>query len=107
MKKDTRHYLGWSARLRLLGRIVGITALFAALAGFAILVAVRRVWGHIRNALFEAAGQRVAALMIVLGGVLQPESLFSKLFPTGRLRQRSAQAQLGPSFCSLCCVWFG
>ena len=55
MKTDTRHYLGWNARLRLLGRVLGITALFAALknrppdgglwTGPKVAVYVRDRWG--------------------------------------------------------------
>lgn len=34
MKKDTRHNLGWAARMRLVGRVIGLIGLFTALTGY-------------------------------------------------------------------------
>jgi hypothetical protein len=71
MNTDTRHYLGWGARLRLLGRILGITALFAALGGFFLLWATAHEisLGNVQSSLTSGAGTAfIAAVLIVAGG---------------------------------------
>jgi hypothetical protein len=69
MKTDTRQYLGWGARLRLFGRVLGNTALFAALGGFFLLWAVRReiTLGNIEQSLSGGGTAFIAAVLIVAG----------------------------------------
>src|SRR3954451_9713651 len=94
MKTDTRHYLGWGARLRIVGRVLGITALFAALGGFFLLWAVLReiTIGNIKQSLMAAAGTNfLASLLIVVGGGIAAVILLVELFAwVGRSGQRSA-----------------
>jgi hypothetical protein len=70
MKTDTRQYLGWAARLRVLLRILGVTALFAALAGLFILLALgyEFVIGNLRTAMFEAVGAAYVAWILLAVG---------------------------------------
>src|SRR6188508_320149 len=69
MKTDTRHYLGWGARARLFGRILGLTAFFAALGAVFVLAALgadATVEG-VRAGL-STPGNRQIATFVLLGG---------------------------------------
>ena len=57
MKTDTRQYLGWGARLRLVGRVLGATGLFAALGGLFLLAAIFHeiTIGHLQHSLQGSA----------------------------------------------------
>src|SRR6476659_6919306 len=70
MKTDTRQYLGWAARMRVLLRLLGVTALFAALAGLFILLALGYEFeiGNIRTAIFEAVGAAFVAWILLAVG---------------------------------------
>jgi hypothetical protein len=73
MKTDTRQFLGWTARLRVVGRVLGLTALFAAIAGLFILLALGYEVGvgNVQSAMGEAVGAAlIAAFMFVVGGGL-------------------------------------
>src|SRR5215212_6964839 len=69
MKTDTRHYLGWGARARLFGRVLGLTALFAGLVAAFVLAATgtTATVDGIRTALASPGNQQVAAF-VLLGG---------------------------------------
>src|SRR5262249_57073926 len=73
MKTDTRQYLGWAARMRVLLRILGVTALFAALTGLFLLWALgyELSAGNLQTAMFEATGTAVvASFLLVVGAAL-------------------------------------
>src|SRR5262245_19014227 len=73
MKTDTRQYLGWAARMRVLLRILGVTALFAALAGLFLFWALGNELsaGNLQAAMLDSAGTtQVASFLLVVGGVL-------------------------------------
>lgn len=69
MKTDTRHYLGWGARFRLFGRILGLTAFFAALVAVFVLAAMgtEATTGGLRAALSTPGNQQIATY-VLLGG---------------------------------------
>jgi hypothetical protein len=71
MKTDTRHYLGWGARARLFGRILGLTAFFAALVALFVLAAMGTdpTAEGIRGALSSSGNQQIATF-VLLGGAL-------------------------------------
>lgn len=71
MKTDTRQYLGWAARFRLFGRVLGLTGLFAALVGLFVLMAVGRdiTLDNLR-ANVESTGTSQWATFLLLGGAL-------------------------------------
>jgi hypothetical protein len=73
MKKDTRHNLGWAARMRLAVRILGLTGVFAAVAGLALFAALGNelVSGRLRDAMVEGAGvAAVGAFLFVVGSLV-------------------------------------
>src|SRR5262245_58411799 len=72
MKTDTRQYLGWAARGRLVGRVLGLTGLFAGLAGLFILLALDHELSvdALRSALEKTGTEQVAAWMVVGGGAV-------------------------------------
>src|SRR5262245_4144418 len=72
MKTDTRYYLGWAARGRLVGRVLGLTGLFAGLAGLFIFLALGRepTIDAVQAALSTSGTEQVAAWLIVAGGAV-------------------------------------
>src|SRR5437660_6584065 len=94
MKTDTRHYLGWNARLRLLGRVLGITALFAALGGLFLYGSIFHeiTVDGLKHALAESNGAaQFASLLIVAGGSVAIVALVIELVGrVGGSGQRSA-----------------
>ncbi|HEX3148733.1 MAG TPA: hypothetical protein VHR66_11650 [Gemmataceae bacterium] len=94
MKTDTRQHLGWAARFRVAARILGLTALFAALSGLFILFALFHevTVGNIRTVTLEGVGTAfVAALMLLIGAsVTALWLLFELLTWLGGSGRRSA-----------------
>jgi len=73
MKTDTRHNLGWGARSRLFGRIIGLTGFFAALAGLFVFLSIGRqlTFENLRSAISEGSGAAmIAATLLAIGGVV-------------------------------------
>ena len=70
MKTDKRQYLGWGARLRLVGRILGVTGIFAALGGLFVLLAIRFDLSidHLKQALESRHGTAFIATAVLGGG---------------------------------------
>src|SRR5262249_49408448 len=69
MTTDTRYYLGWGARARLFGRILGLTGFFAALVAVFVLAALgtdASVNG-LKDALATPGNQQIAT-WVLLGG---------------------------------------
>jgi hypothetical protein len=71
MKTDTRQYLGWAARFRLFGRVLGLTGLFAAIVGLFVLLAIGQeiTLDNVRSNL-EKTGTTQWATFLLLGGTL-------------------------------------
>jgi hypothetical protein len=69
MKTDTRHFLGWAARFRLFGRVLGLTGLFAALVGLFVLLAIGRELSveSLRAAIEGSGTPQWAAALVALG----------------------------------------
>ena len=70
MKKDTRYYLGWGARLRLVGRLLGLTGLLAAAIGLFLWLAVGRdlAVDNLKAAFQDPAGSGAAAAVWLMTG---------------------------------------
>lgn len=72
MKKDTRYYLGWGARLRLVGRVLGLTGLLAGLVGLFLWYALGQpvTVAAVEDALQATGTLQVAAYLLVAGAGL-------------------------------------
>jgi hypothetical protein len=93
MKQDKRLRLGWLARIRLIGRILGITGIFAALIGLFILVSQGQILSvdALRNTLTSGTDLlRIAGFMVIGGaGLAALVVLFEILGVMGGSGQRS------------------
>ncbi len=71
MKTDKRQYLGWAARFRLFGRVLGLTGIFAALVGLFVLLALGRDISidHLRSDLTTSGTTQQWATCLLVGGV--------------------------------------
>jgi hypothetical protein len=69
MKTDTRLFLGWAARFRLFGRVIGLTGLFAALVGLFVLLAIGRelTIDSLRSAIEGTGTAQWATLLLACG----------------------------------------
>ena len=69
MKTDTRHYLGWGARFRLFGRILGLTAFFAALGAVFVLAALGTdaTVAGVRAGLESPGNRQIATAVLLIG----------------------------------------
>jgi len=73
MKTDTRHNLGWGARSRLFGRIIGLTGFFVALAALFVFLSYGRqlTLDNVRAAVTDGSGTpMLAALVLAIGAVV-------------------------------------
>ena len=72
MKTDTRQYLGWAARGRLFGRVLGLTGFMAALVGAFVLIALGRTVNasELQSALGGSDTEQWAAILIVAGAAV-------------------------------------
>jgi hypothetical protein len=93
MNTDTRYYLGWGARARLFGRILGLTAFFAALVAVFVLAALgtdASVNG-LKDALATSGNQQIATYVLLIGAAVTVLVIVIELLAmVGGSGQRSA-----------------